>query len=421
MAVPDKVIVVGGGAAGLMASYAAASEGADVLLLEAMSAVGRKLLITGKGRCNFTNRADFAEFIANFPGNAAFLHSSLRAFSNQDVIDFFAAHGVPSKVERGGRLFPVSDQARDIVTALFDAARGAGVKILTGRRVRSLMIEEGQMVGVQTAEHGEFRSGAVIVATGGLSYPTTGSTGDGYEMARFAGHSVTPLRPALVPLESPEEWVKSLQGLSLRNVSAVVKADGKKLAEDFGEMLFTHFGVSGPIVLSLSSAAQIALSDRKVKTVQLEINLKPALTPETLDQRLQRDFTQFSRKQFKNSLFELLPIRLVPVMIELSGISPEKPTHQVTRAERIRFAELLQCLPLRVTKTRPVSEAVVTAGGVSVKEINPRTMGSKHVEGLYFAGEVIDVDGYTGGFNLQAAFSTGFAAGRAAARQAMKA
>ena len=410
-----RIIVIGAGAAGLMAAIHAAAAGAGVLLIEKMPSPGRKILITGKGRCNFTNNCEIGQFLRFFANNGAFLNSALRAFDNQDVIDFFTAHGVPSKVERGGRLFPESDKARDIVDALVKSARQAGVKLVTDQPVRSISVANGKATGVLT-ESGRLDASAVILATGGLSYPGTGSTGDGYRMAKELGHTVTPLRPALVPIETQEAWVKDLQGLSLKNVEGVVKVDGKKLDSEFGEMLFTHFGLSGPIVLTLSQAVSQALPQNPPPRVTIELNLKPALTPEVLDKRLQRDFAEFTRKQFKNSLGELLPLKLIPVIIRLSGIAPDKPVHQITREERARLVELLQGLRLTVTKTRPIAEAVVTAGGVAVKEINPKTMQSRLVEGLFIAGEILDVDGYTGGFNLQAAFSTGMVAGSAAAR-----
>ena len=409
-----RVVIVGGGAAGLMAAISAAENGADVLVLEKMPAPGRKILITGKGRCNFTNRCEITDFPKFFPNNGAFLYSALRAFDNQDLIDFLAAHGVPSKVERGGRLFPVSDKAADVVDALVKTARQAGVRIQTSRPVQSVRVADGRVSGV-VAGLETVPADAVILATGGLSYPGTGSTGDGYRLAKELGHSVTPLAPALVPLEVAESWIGELQGLSLKNVSALVRINGRKVDSDFGELMFTHFGLSGPIILSLSQAASRALKQTPRPEIVVSVNLKPALTPETLDKRLQRDFTAFARKQFKNSLGELLPAKLIPVMIRLSGIAPEKPVHQISRDERRQLVELLQNLCFTIRGTRPVAEAVVTAGGVAVKELQPKTMESRLVGGLYFAGEILDVDGYTGGFNLQAAFSTGYVAGRAAA------
>ena len=409
-----RVVIVGGGAAGLMAAISAAENGADVLVLEKMPAPGRKILITGKGRCNFTNRCEITDFPKFFPNNGAFLYSALRAFDNQDLIDFLAAHGVPSKVERGGRLFPVSDKAVDVVDALVKTARQAGVRIQTSRPVQSIRVADGRVSGV-VAGLETVPADAVILATGGLSYPGTGSTGDGYRLAKELGHSVTPLAPALVPLEVAESWIGELQGLSLKNVSALVRINGRKVDSDFGELMFTHFGLSGPIILSLSQAASRALKQTPRPEIVVSVNLKPALTPETLDKRLQRDFTAFARKQFKNSLGELLPAKLIPVVIRLSGIAPEKPVHQISRDERRQLVELLQNLCFTIRGTRPVAEAVVTAGGVAVKEIQPKTMESRLVGGLYFAGEILDVDGYTGGYNLQAAFSTGYVAGRAAA------
>ena len=409
-----QVVIVGGGAAGLMAAISAAENGADVLVLEKMPAPGRKILITGKGRCNFTNRCEITDFPKFFPNNGAFLYSALRAFDNQDLIDFLAAHGVPSKVERGGRLFPVSDKAVDVVDALVKTARQAGVRIQTSRPVQSIRVADGRVSGV-VAGLETVPADAVILATGGLSYPGTGSTGDGYRLAKELGHSVTPLAPALVPLEVAESWIGELQGLSLKNVSALVRINGRKVDSDFGELMFTHFGLSGPIILSLSQAASRALKQTPRPEIVVSVNLKPALTPETLDKRLQRDFTAFARKQFKNSLGDLLPAKLIPVVIRLSGIAPEKPVHQISRDERRQLVELLQNLCFTIRGTRPVAEAVVTAGGVAVKEIQPKTMESRLVGGLYFAGEILDVDGYTGGFNLQAAFSTGYVAGRAAA------
>lgn len=410
----NRVVVIGAGAAGLMAALSAAEKGAEVILLEKMTMPGRKIMITGKGRCNFTNRCELPDFPQFYPNNGAFLYSALRAFDNQDLIDFFTNHGVPSKVERGGRLFPVSDKAADIVEALTQAVRQAGAKIITGRTVQSIKAKNGKVTGVVSGTD-ILTADAVVLATGGLSYPGTGSTGDGYRMAKELGHSVTLLAPALVPLETVESWVKELQGLSLKNVEAIVRVNDRKVDSDFGEMLFTHYGVSGPIILSLSQAVSKAFKQAGKPEIFIEINLKPALTPEVLDKRLQRDFTAFARKQFKNALGDLLPAKLIPVIINLSGIQPEKPVHQITREERSQLVALLQNLRVSIRGTRPVAEAVVTAGGVVVKEIQPKTMESRLVSGLFFAGEIMDVDGYTGGFNLQAAFSTGFVAGRSAA------
>lgn len=409
----NNVLIIGGGAAGLMAAVVAAENGAEVTVLEKMQAVGKKILVTGKGRCNITNACEVRELIANMPGNGQFLHSAYRAFSNQDIVDFFERHGLPTKVERGGRVFPVSDRAADVVSVFVRLLRNLGVNLLTGQAVRQLLVENGCIQGVICQDGSRRCADKVILAVGGATYPGTGSSGDGYVMAGKIGHTITELRPSLVPLEVEEDWITDLQGLSLKNVTATITKEGKKLASEFGEMLFTHFGLSGPIILSLSRVAADAM--RTDGVVNVEINLKPALDEPTLDRRIQRDFTKFVRKQMKNALDELLPSKLIDVIIDLSHIPPDKPVHQVTKEERMRLTEQLRRLTFTVTKTRPLAEAIVTAGGVSTKEISPATMESKLVSGLYFAGEVIDVDGYTGGYNLQAAWSTGFVAGRHAA------
>jgi predicted Rossmann fold flavoprotein len=409
-----KVLIIGGGAAGLMAAVSAAEAGAAVTLLEKMPALGRKLLITGKGRCNVTNIADRQEFVRNLPGNGQFLYSALAAFSNRDLMDWLESHGVPLKTERGGRVFPVSDQARDVVDAFARALDKLGVDVRTGEAVKTVTVADGQATGATTVQGRSFEAGAVILATGGASYPGTGSSGDGYRIAAALGHTIVPLQPSLVPLEVAEDWITDLQGLSLKNVKAAVLAGDKKVAEDFGELLFTHFGLSGPIILSLSNQVS-ELMRRKKGEVSVAINLKPALSPEELDKRVQRDFAKFSRKQYKNALGELLPAKLIDVIIDLSHIDPDKAVHQITREERARLVGLLQNLAFTISRTRPIAEAIVTAGGVHTKEIDPRTMASRLIPGLYFAGEVIDVDGYTGGFNLQAAFASGYVAGRAAA------
>lgn len=414
-----QVIVVGGGAAGMMAAAQAALQGAKVLLLEKTDRLGKKVAISGKGRCNITNAADLGSIIANFPGNGNFLYGALHAFSNQDLIDFLAARGVATKVERGQRVFPVSDDADQVVRALRDLLREAKVEIKTGSIVDRVITSDGKVSGVRLGNGDVIKSPAVIVCTGGLSYPGTGSTGDGYHWARELGHTVTSLRPSLVPLVTKEGWVKEVQGLSLRNVSVSAWRNGKLLDSRFGEMLFTHFGISGPIILSLSRVVVDELT-AGMKQVKVTIDLKPALTAEQLDLRLQKDFTLKTRKQFKNSLDELLPKSLIPVILQLSQIPPEKWVHQITREERQSLGLLLKAMPLTVIRSFPVAAAIVTAGGVAVKEINPKTMQSKLIPGLYFAGEVIDIDAYTGGYNLQAAFSTGFVAGRAAALGSMQ-
>ena len=404
-----QILVIGAGPAGMMAAIRAAENGAAVTLLEKMKRPGRKMMITGKGRCNITNAADVPEIIRNIHGNGAFLNSSMRAFDNQDVMEFFRQQGVPVKVERGNRVFPVSDKAQDVVDAMVHRLHELDVRIELEMPVADILLQEGRVAGVRTKSGAHYKADAVILAVGGASYPGTGSTGDGYEMAKKLGHTVVPLRPSLVPLETEEEWVKDVQGLSLRNVRATLLAGGEKVQEMFGEMMFTHFGVTGPIILSMSRRAAKCLAEGKF--VELELTLKPALTPEKLDARIQRDFEQHIRKSLKNGLLDLLPHKLIEPVLDCAYLDPEKPVHQVTAEERHRLAETLQHLTLTIAKTRPLAEAIVTAGGVSVREINPKTMESKLVPGLYFAGEVVDVDAYTGGYNLQAAFSMGNAAG----------
>lgn len=404
-----QILVIGAGPAGMMAAIRAAENGAAVTLLEKMKRPGRKMMITGKGRCNITNAADVPEIIRNIHGNGAFLNSSMRAFDNQDVMEFFRQQGVPVKVERGNRVFPVSDKAQDVVDAMVHRLHELDVRIELEMPVADILLQEGRVAGVRTKSGAHYKADAVILAVGGASYPGTGSTGDGYEMAKKLGHTVVPLRPSLVPLETEEEWVKDVQGLSLRNVRATLLAGGEKVQEMFGEMMFTHFGVTGPIILSMSRRAAKCLAEGKF--VELELNLKPALTPEKLDARIQRDFKQHIRKSLKNGLLDLLPHKLIEPVLDCAYLDPEKPVHQVTAEERHRLAETLQHLTLTIAKTRPLAEAIVTAGGVSVREINPKTMESKLVPGFYFAGEVVDVDAYTGGYNLQAAFSMGNAAG----------
>ena len=404
-----QILVIGAGPAGMMAAIRAAENGAAVTLLEKMKRPGRKMMITGKGRCNITNAADVPEIIRNIHGNGAFLNSSMRAFDNQDVMEFFRQQGVPVKVERGNRVFPVSDKAQDVVDAMVHRLHELDVRIELEMPVADILLQEGRVAGVRTKSGAHYKADAVILAVGGASYPGTGSTGDGYEMAKKLGHTVVLLRPSLVPLAAEEEGGKAGQGLSLRNVRATLLAGGEKVQEMFGEMMFTHFGVTGPIILSMSRRAAKCLAEGKF--VELELNLKPALTPEKLDARIQRDFEQHIRKSLKNGLLDLLPHKLIEPVLDCAYLDPEKPVHQVTAEERHRLAETLQHLTLTIAKTRPLAEAIVTAGGVSVREINPKTMESKLVPGLYFAGEVVDVDAYTGGYNLQAAFSMGNAAG----------
>lgn len=404
----NKVIVIGAGAAGLMAAGKAAERGREVLLLEKNDRVGKKLLISGKGRCNITNNTDIEGLIQNIPGNGNFLYSSFYTFSNADLIELLHKEGLETKVERGGRVFPVSDKAQDVVQMLQRFAEKRSVKIQLNAPVDRIEVKDGNVKGVRLKD-GSFIEGlSVVLATGGASYPGTGSTGDGYGMAQRLGHSVTPLKPSLVPLLTAEKWVSELQGLSLKNISITIQDRiGRKIFNDFGEMLFTHFGVSGPVILSCSRH----ILHYNYRDVMLVIDLKPALDEETLDARLQRDFEKFSRKQFKNSLDELLPQKLIPVVIKLSQIPEDKPVNQITKTERRALAKLLKAFTLEITGSRPINEAIVTAGGICTDEINPSTMESKLVKGLYLAGEVIDVDAYTGGFNLTIAFSTGYTAG----------
>ncbi|MBE6105389.1 NAD(P)/FAD-dependent oxidoreductase [Anaerovibrio lipolyticus] len=405
----DKIVVVGAGPAGMMAAIKAAENGASVVLLEKMKRAGKKMLITGKGRCNITNVAEIPELIKNIPGNGKFLNSCIRAFDNEDVQYFFNGIEVPTKVERGGRVFPVSDKAADVVDAMVLQLHELGVKLYTDVKVSDILVQDNKAVGVKTDDGQKFEAEAVIIATGGSSYPGTGSTGDGYKMADKIGHKVVTPLPALVPLELEEEWVKDLQGLSLKNVRVTLFADEKRITDMFGEMLFTHFGVSGPIILSLSRKTAQLLDEGSF--VELMIDLKPALTFEQLDARVLRDFEKYQRKEMKNALKDLLPGRLIPPVLDGAYIEPDRMVNSITKEERHRLVNVLKGLLVTVTKTRPIAEAIVTAGGVDVKEINPKTMESKLIKNLYFAGEVVDVDAYTGGYNLQAAFSMGAAAG----------
>lgn len=403
-----RVIVIGAGAAGLLAAGRAAERGLDVLLLEKNDRAGKKLRITGKGRCNITNDTDIEGLIQNIPGNGNFLYSSFYTFSNEDLTNFLREKGLEIKTERGGRVFPVSDNAKDVITLLAGYVKKNGAEIRYDSSVESIEVSGGSVCGVRMKNGSFIEGSSIVLATGGASYPVTGSTGDGYKMARQLGHSVTELKPSLVPLLAAEKWVGALQGLSLRNISiTMLDKKRKKIYEDFGEMLFTHFGVSGPVILSASRH----IMQYGYKDVYLSIDLKPALSEETLDARIQRDFEKYSRKQYKNSLDDLLPQKLIPVIVELSGIHEDKPVNQITKAERRKLVELLKGLTMEICGSRPISEAIVTAGGISTDEINPSTMESKLVKGLYFAGEIIDVDGYTGGFNLTIAFSTGYLAG----------
>lgn len=409
-----KVAIIGGGAAGLLAGIAAAQNGAQVTIFEKMRLPGKKIMITGKGRCNITNACEIPEFIKNIPGNGRFLNSALHRFTNDDIVLLLESHGLQTKVERGGRIFPVSDKAKDVVDTLVKIFTEAGGKLQLDTKVIEILAKDGQVTGVKTIS-GVYPADAVILAAGGASYPGTGSDGGGAKLAAKLGHKIVPLRPSLVPLESDYPYVDDLQGLSLRNVQGTLTADGEKIGSEFGEMLFTHFGVSGPIILSLSNLAAKALDEGK--EVELHIDLKPALSEEKLDARIQRDFTQYSKKQLANGMKDLLPQRLIPVVCDMAYLDEEKFINQISREERHRLLAALKNFCMPITSTRPLAEAIVTAGGVSVKEINPKTMESKLIRGLYFAGEVMDVDGYTGGYNLQAAFSSGHAAGMAAAEE----
>lgn len=405
-----KVVVVGGGAAGMAAAIGASEAGHQVALYEKNEKLGKKIYITGKGRCNVTNGCDTEELFSNMVTNGKFLYSAVYGFSNFDIMGLLEEEGCRLKIERGNRVFPVSDKSSDVISALERRLRRLGAAVFLNEPVKELILTDGRCTGVRL-EKGMREVGAdsVIVATGGLSYPATGSTGDGYRFAREAGHTVTELSPALVPFNCREEDVKSMQGLSLRNIEVTVY-DGKKvLWKEFGEMLFTHFGVSGPVVLSASSFAAKVI---KKHPLLMNIDLKPALTEEQLDARILRDFDEAKNRQFKNSLSKLFPARLIPVMVERSKIDPEKQVNEVTAAERARLAELTKAFRVTLTGLRGYNEAIITQGGICVKEVNPSTMESKRVPGLFFAGEVLDLDGVTGGFNLQVAWSTGMLAGR---------
>lgn len=408
-----SLLVIGGGAAGLMAAGFAAASGAETVVLERNDRPARKVMITGKGRCNVTNNCQSLEaLIANVPGNGRFLYGAFSRFMPADVMEFFESRGVALKTERGNRVFPVSDNAVEIVDALTDFARRRA-KIIKGRAVK-LIIEDSAVKGCITEDGEEILADRVVIATGGLSYPGTGSTGDGYELARQAGHKITALKPSLVPLEIHEGFCSELMGLSLRNISIKVidtKKNNKEIYSDFGEMLFTHFGVSGPVILSASAH----MRDMESGRYKISIDLKPALTVEQLDARILRDFSENINRNFINALNSLLPKKLVPVIVRLSRIGLSTKVNQVTKEQRRNLAILLKNLTVTVTDFRPVAEAIITSGGVDVSQISPKTMESKLVKGLYFAGEVIDADAYTGGFNLQIAFSTGRLAGMSAA------
>ena len=408
---PMRVIVIGGGAAGMMAAIAAADAGAEVTLFERNDRVGKKLRITGKGRCNVTNDCDLNEFLTNVPTNPRFLYTALARFSTADTKEFFEAEGVALKTERGKRVFPVSDRAGDIVSAMERACLNRGVHIVH-KKVQNMLVENGSVLGVTTAD-GDVYADSVIICTGGKSYSMTGSDGDGYRFAKAAGHTVTPLGPSLVPLVAEGNLCASMQGLSLKNVNlrVIEVATGKAVFEDFGEMLFTHFGLTGPLVLSASAH----LLDIMPGKYEVRIDLKPALDEKTLDNRILSDFEKYRNRDLINALDDLLPQKMIAPFVDLCCIDPRKKVHSVTREERERMVHTLKAMTVPIRGFRPLNEAIVTRGGVAVKEIQPKTMRSKLVSGLYFAGEIIDVDAYTGGFNLQIAFSTAVLAGTSAA------
>lgn len=404
----SKVIVIGGGPAGMMAAYAASCQGHAVTVLEQNEKLGKKLFITGKGRCNITNAGDMDNLFANVMSNRKFLYSAFYTFDNEQVLSFFENQGLRTKVERGNRVFPLSDHSSDVIAALSRALKLQNVDIRLHTKVQSLLIRDEAACGVVLSDGKTVEADDVIVATGGISYPSTGSTGDGYRMAEESGHVLVECTPSLVPFETKEDWVKDLQGLSLRNVTVSIYHGKKKLFEDFGEMLFTHFGVSGPLVLSASGM---------IKPVQFKqelcmyIDLKPALDAEQLDKRILREFDAAMNKQFKNVIGSLMPAKMIPVVIRLSGIDPDKKVNEVSREERQHLVRLLKRLPLTINGLRGWNEAIITKGGVSVKDINPSTMESKKVSHLFFCGEVLDLDALTGGYNLQIAWSTGYLAG----------
>jgi len=410
-----KVIVIGGGPAGMMAAITSAENGNKVTILEKMQNLGRKLLITGKGRCNITSSLPIEEFIQNTPGNGQFLYSCFKNYTNQDIIQFLKKQGLDVKEERGNRIFPTTDKSIDVLECFKRKLKQLNVDIKYNTRVIDISKEE-EKLQVKT-ENNTYEAEKIILATGGKSYPLTGSTGDGYKLAQNLGHTITKIKPSLVPLESYEKKLcKNLQGLSLRNVKIELKntENNKTIYEDFGEMLFTHFGVSGPTILS-GSAHLVRYKNiedlLKNKRVDLKIDFKPALSEEKLDERILRDFIELKNKQFKNSLDKLLPQKLIPIIIEKSKISPEKKVNEITKQERKNLVKILKSFELTISSFRPIEEAIITSGGINIKEINPKTMESKLVPGLYFAGEIIDVDSYTGGFNLQIAYSTGYTAG----------
>ena len=403
-----KVVIIGAGPAGMTAAYSASQNGIDVVLIEKNERVGRKLLITGKGRCNITNNCEVEELIANVNTNGKFLYSAFYTFTNDAVMEMFESLGVRLKTERGNRVFPESDRAMDVVDAMARLIKRKNIKLVTGKTVKDIKEKNGKVESVVLSDGKEIKADAVIIATGGASYQRTGSTGDGYRLAEKLGHKITPLKPSLIGLEIQEDFVSKLKGLSLRNVAInVYGKKNKKIYDDFGEMEFTDYGVDGPIIKS----ASCIMRDLSKESYKISLDLKPALDHEKLDKRVQRDFQKYINKRFENSLSDLLPSKMIPVVVKLSGIDPATPVNSITKEERRNLVNTIKNIEMHVKRYRPMEEAIVTSGGVKTSEINSSTMESKLVEGLYFAGEVIDVDAYTGGFNLQIAFSTGYLAG----------
>lgn len=423
----SNVIVIGGGPAGMFAAIAAAENGHQVTLLEKNEKLGKKLYITGKGRCNITNASDMEVLFSNVMTNAKFLYSAFYAYDNQRVIDFFEENGLATKIERGNRVFPVSEHSSDVIATLSKVLREKGVDVQLHTEVKNILVEEAEcesgvdedsskcesegqkhVVGVLLSNGKKIAADSVVVATGGFSYQTTGSTGDGYRFAKECGHQVTDIYPSLVPFEAKEAYVKEMQGLSLRNVQVKIFQNNKLLYDEFGEMLFTHFGVSGPLLLSASALLKPKQTSQEL---HMEIDLKPALSMEQLDKRVLREFEEAKNKQFKNSIGKLFPAKMIPVMLELSGIDPDKKVNEITKEERMQFLQIIKAFPVTLTGLRSFKEAIITKGGVKVKEVNPSTMESKIVKHLYFCGEVLDLDALTGGYNLQIAWSTGYLAG----------
>ena len=411
-----KTIVIGGGPAGMMAAITSSKNGNETILIEKNPSLGKKLLITGKGRCNITSSLNMDDFIVNTPGNGRFLYSAFQNFTNQDIINMLKENGLEVKEERGNRIFPVTDRAVDVLNCFISELKKNNVKVKTGVKVNKILIEDGMVKGIELENKETISAEKVILATGGKSYPVTGSDGDGYKMAKEIGHTITEIKPSIVPLKADVELCSSMQGLSLKNVKITIKDEekNKKIYDDFGEMLFTHFGVSGPTILS-SSAHLVRYKNIenlfRENKIKLYVDFKPALSIEELDSRVLRDWESLKNKELKNSLDKLLPQKSIMPIIRLSKISETKKVNEITKEERRRLVEIIKGLEVTIKGFRPIDEAIVTAGGISIKEINPKTMESKLVQGLYFAGEVIDVDSYTGGFNLQIAYSTGYTAG----------